>query len=123
MTYRSQSPPRWRSRFSARRPTSRPGSDLDAETVGRARPTSWSASQSPHAREGYTVTAVVRRSRRVGRPLLRGNGEPIHTLDNAFYKAYSAASLTLARRRTARRLSPTDARIRRARCRRRRCRT
>jgi uncharacterized protein GlcG (DUF336 family) len=30
--------------------------------------------------------------------LLRGNGAPIHTLDNAFYKAYSSASLTLARK-------------------------
>src|SRR2546423_15052613 len=30
--------------------------------------------------------------------MLRGNGAPIHTLDNAFYKAYSAASLTLARK-------------------------
>ena len=29
--------------------------------------------------------------------MLRGNGAPIHTLDNAFYKAYSSASLTLAR--------------------------
>ena len=30
--------------------------------------------------------------------MLRGNGAPIHTLDNAYYKAYSAASLTLARK-------------------------
>jgi len=34
----------------------------------------------------------------VRQALLRGNGAPIHTLDNAFYKAYSAASLTLARK-------------------------
>jgi len=34
----------------------------------------------------------------VRQAVLRGNGAPIHTLDNAFYKAYSAASLTLARR-------------------------
>jgi uncharacterized protein GlcG (DUF336 family) len=33
----------------------------------------------------------------VRQALLRGNGAPIHTLDNAFYKAYSAASLTLVR--------------------------
>ena len=30
--------------------------------------------------------------------ILRGDGAPIHTLDNAYYKAYSAASLTLARK-------------------------
>jgi uncharacterized protein GlcG (DUF336 family) len=30
--------------------------------------------------------------------MLRGNGAPIHTVDNAFYKAYSSASLTLARK-------------------------
>jgi uncharacterized protein GlcG (DUF336 family) len=34
----------------------------------------------------------------VRQAVLRGNGAPIHTLDNAFYKAYSAASLTLARK-------------------------
>ena len=44
--------------------------------------------------KGYTVTAVVV----VRQALLRGNGAPIHTLNNAFYKAYSAASLTLGRK-------------------------
>src|SRR6202030_2362452 len=34
----------------------------------------------------------------VRQAILRGNGAPIHTLDNAFYKAYSAGSLTLARK-------------------------
>ena len=34
----------------------------------------------------------------VRQALLRGNGAPIHTLDNAFYKAYSPASLTLSRK-------------------------
>src|SRR5207344_3074628 len=34
----------------------------------------------------------------VRQAMLRGNGAPIHTLDNAFYKAYSAASLTLGRK-------------------------
>ena len=29
--------------------------------------------------------------------LLRGDGSPIHSMDNAYYKAYSAASLTLGR--------------------------
>jgi uncharacterized protein GlcG (DUF336 family) len=48
------------------------------------------------AQQGYTVTAVVVDLDGVRQALLRGNGAPIHTLDNAFYKAYSAASLTLA---------------------------
>src|SRR5207244_9174124 len=50
------------------------------------------------AQKGYTVTAVVVDLDGVRQALLRGNGAPIHTLDNAFYKAYSAASLTLARK-------------------------
>jgi uncharacterized protein GlcG (DUF336 family) len=50
------------------------------------------------ATKGYTVTAVVVDLDGVRQALLRGNGAPIHTLDNAFYKAYSAASLTLARK-------------------------
>jgi uncharacterized protein GlcG (DUF336 family) len=50
------------------------------------------------AQKGYMVTAVVVDLDGVRQALLRGNGAPIHTLDNAFYKAYSAASLTLARK-------------------------
>lgn len=50
------------------------------------------------ARKGYTVTAVVVDLDGVRQALLRGNGAPIHSLDNAFYKAYSAASLTLSRK-------------------------
>jgi uncharacterized protein GlcG (DUF336 family) len=50
------------------------------------------------AQKGYTVTAVVVDLDGVRQALLRGNGAPIHTLDNAFFKAYSAASLTLARK-------------------------
>lgn len=50
------------------------------------------------AQKGYTVTAVVVDLDGVRQALLRGNWAPIHTLDNAFYKAYSAASLTLARK-------------------------
>jgi uncharacterized protein GlcG (DUF336 family) len=50
------------------------------------------------AQRGYTVTAVVVDLDGVRQAVLRGNGAPIHTLDNAFYKAYSAASLTLARK-------------------------
>ena len=48
------------------------------------------------ALKGYTVTAVVVDLDGVRQALLRGNGAPIHTLDNAFFKAYSAASVTLA---------------------------
>jgi uncharacterized protein GlcG (DUF336 family) len=50
------------------------------------------------AQKGYAVTAVVVDLEGVRQAVLRGNGAPIHTLDNAFYKAYSAASLTLARK-------------------------
>jgi len=50
------------------------------------------------AQKGYAVTAVVVDLDGVRQALLRGNDAPIHTLDNAFYKAYSAASLTLARK-------------------------
>ena len=50
------------------------------------------------AQKGYTVTAVVVDLDGVRQAVLRGNGTPIHTLDNAFYKAYSAASLTLNRK-------------------------
>ena len=50
------------------------------------------------AQKGYTVTAVVVDLDGVRQALLRGTGAPIHTLDNAFFKAYSAASLTLSRK-------------------------
>jgi uncharacterized protein GlcG (DUF336 family) len=50
------------------------------------------------AAKGYTVTAVVVDLDGVRQAMLRGNGAPIHTLDNAYFKAYSAASLTLARK-------------------------
>jgi len=48
--------------------------------------------------KGYAVTAAVVDLDGARQAMLRGNGAPIHTLDNAFYKAYSAASLTLARK-------------------------
>jgi uncharacterized protein GlcG (DUF336 family) len=48
--------------------------------------------------KGYFVTAVVVDLDGVRQAVLRGDGAPIHTLDNAFYKAYSSASLTLARK-------------------------
>ncbi len=49
------------------------------------------------AQRGYKVVAVVVDLDGVRQALLRGNGAPIHSLDNAYYKAYSAASLTLGR--------------------------
>jgi uncharacterized protein GlcG (DUF336 family) len=48
--------------------------------------------------KGYAVVAVVVDLDGVRQALLRGDGAPIHSVDNAFYKAYSAASLTLARK-------------------------
>jgi uncharacterized protein GlcG (DUF336 family) len=50
------------------------------------------------AQKGYMVTAVVVDLDGVRQAMLRGSGAAIHTLDNAFYKAYSAASLTLSRK-------------------------
>jgi len=50
------------------------------------------------AQKGYTVTAVVVDLDGVRQALLRGDGAPVHSLDNAFYRAYTAASLTLARK-------------------------
>ena len=50
------------------------------------------------AQKGYAVPAVVVDLDGVRQAMLRGNGAPIHSSDNAFYKAYSAASLTLARK-------------------------
>src|SRR4051812_45836109 len=50
------------------------------------------------AQKNYAVTAVVVDTDGVRQALLRGDHAPIHTLDNAFYKAYSSASLTLARK-------------------------
>jgi uncharacterized protein GlcG (DUF336 family) len=50
------------------------------------------------AKKNYTVTAAVVDLDGVRQAVLRGDGAPIHTLDNAFYKAYSSASLTLSRK-------------------------
>lgn len=50
------------------------------------------------AQKGYQVVAVVVDLDGVRQALLRGNGAPIHSMDNAYYKAYSAASLTLSRK-------------------------
>ena len=49
------------------------------------------------AQKGYTVVAVVVDLDGV-RQAMWGQRAPIHSLDNAYYKAYSAASLTLGRK-------------------------
>ncbi|HET7364472.1 MAG TPA: heme-binding protein [Burkholderiales bacterium] len=50
------------------------------------------------ARNGYKVVAVVVDLDGVRQALLRGDGAPIHSMDNAYYKAYTLASLGLARK-------------------------
>jgi uncharacterized protein GlcG (DUF336 family) len=49
------------------------------------------------ASRGYKVWAVVVNLDGVRQALLRGDGAPMHSQDNAYYKAYSAASMTLGR--------------------------
>jgi uncharacterized protein GlcG (DUF336 family) len=49
------------------------------------------------AKKGYRVWAVVVNLDGVRQAVLRGDGAPIHSQDNAYYKAYSSASLTLGR--------------------------
>lgn len=50
------------------------------------------------AKKNYAVTAAVVDLDGVRQAVLRGDGAAIHTLDNAYYKAYSSASLTLGRK-------------------------
>src|ERR1043166_9114398 len=50
------------------------------------------------AQKGIAVVAVVVDLDGVRQAVLRGDGAPIHSMDNAYYKAYSAASLTLSRK-------------------------
>ena len=50
------------------------------------------------AKKNYAVTAVVVDLDGQRQAMLRGNGAPIHSSDNAFYKAYASASLTLSRK-------------------------
>jgi uncharacterized protein GlcG (DUF336 family) len=49
------------------------------------------------AKQGYKVWAVVVNLDGVRQALLRGDGAPMHSQDNAYFKAYSAASITLGR--------------------------
>jgi uncharacterized protein GlcG (DUF336 family) len=50
------------------------------------------------SKSGYKVTAIVVDLDGVRQAVLRGDGAPIHTLDNAYYKAYTIASLGLSRK-------------------------
>jgi uncharacterized protein GlcG (DUF336 family) len=50
------------------------------------------------AQKGYQVVAVVVDLDGVRQAVLRGDGAPIHSMDNAFYKAYTIASLGLSRK-------------------------
>jgi uncharacterized protein GlcG (DUF336 family) len=50
------------------------------------------------AQRGYQVVSVVVDLDGVRQALLRGDGAPIHSMDNAYFKAYTAASLTLSRK-------------------------
>src|SRR5437763_10055903 len=50
------------------------------------------------AKNGYKVVAVVVDLDGVRQAMLRGDGAPIHSMDNAFYKAYTLASMGLARK-------------------------
>jgi len=49
------------------------------------------------AQKKYNVVAVIVDLDGVRQAVLRGNGAPIHSMDNAYYKAYASASLTLGR--------------------------
>jgi uncharacterized protein GlcG (DUF336 family) len=48
--------------------------------------------------KGYKVVAVVVDLDGVRQAVLRGDGAPIHSMDNAYYKAYTIASLGLSRK-------------------------
>src|SRR4051812_10059388 len=49
------------------------------------------------ATKGYRVVAVVVDLDGVRQAVLRGDGAPIHSMDNAYYKAYTLASMGPAR--------------------------
>src|SRR5262252_9812397 len=50
------------------------------------------------AKNGYAVTAIVVDLDGVRQAVLRGDGAPVHTLDSAYAKAYTAASLVPVRK-------------------------
>jgi uncharacterized protein GlcG (DUF336 family) len=50
------------------------------------------------AKNGYAVTAIIVSSDGVRQAMLRGDGAAVHTLDSAYAKAYTAASLAPVRK-------------------------
>jgi len=50
------------------------------------------------AQKGYQVVAVVVDLDGVRQAVLRGDGAPIHSMDNAYYKAYTVAPVGLVRK-------------------------
>ena len=73
-------------------PEQRLSSALAHEAVGEA--------VAACAKNGYAVTAIVVDLDGVRQAVLRGNGAPVHTLDSAYAKAYTAASLAPVRGET-----------------------
>jgi uncharacterized protein GlcG (DUF336 family) len=73
-------------------PDHRLSSTLAHEAVGEA--------VAACAKSGYAVTAIVVDLDGVRQAVLRGNGAPVHTLDSAYAKAYTAASLAPVRGET-----------------------
>jgi len=69
--------------------TSRLAAALALEAVGEA--------VAACAKNGYAVTAVVVTIDGARQAVLRGDGAPVHTLDSAYAKAYTAASLVPVR--------------------------
>ena len=49
------------------------------------------------AQRKYNVVAAIVDREGVRQAVLRGDNSPIHSMDNAYYKAYASASLTLGR--------------------------
>src|ERR1700716_2066164 len=70
--------------------TSRLSAALALEAVGEA--------VAACARNGYAVSAIVVSIDGVRQAVLRGDGAPVHTLDSAYAKAYTAASLAPVRK-------------------------
>ena len=50
------------------------------------------------AKSGYAVTAIIVDNEGVRQAVLRGDGATVHTLDSAYAKAYTAASLAPVRK-------------------------
>ena len=70
--------------------TSRLSAALALEAVGEA--------VAACAKNGYAVTAVIVSIDGVRQAVLHGDGAPVHTLDSAYAKAYTAASLAPVRK-------------------------